>query len=228
MTRPLPFWPFDWWFAWWDALTPEPYVAPLRDAQFHAMASAPSAELVTAVDGGDPFAPATSIHPRGKQLVGRRLAAAILARRFGFSVPYAAPRYASATAKTVGPTLFAYVNVSDGNGLSPTLTWVAPSENSNSSRCPTDLTIPAFMCSAFEVMLSGGAPYPNGTWIPASAALEGGALVLSAPAPPSFTGVIAGTRNGWNAWPVVNIYSNVNADGTLDGALPLLPWTAPC
>ncbi|MEE7492540.1 GNAT family N-acetyltransferase [Methylobacterium oryzae CBMB20] len=32
MTRPLPFWPFDWWFAWWDALTPEPYVAPLRDA----------------------------------------------------------------------------------------------------------------------------------------------------------------------------------------------------
>ncbi|MBE7249390.1 GNAT family N-acetyltransferase [Methylobacterium sp. A49B] len=32
MTRPIPFWPFDWWFAWWDALTPEPYVAPLTDA----------------------------------------------------------------------------------------------------------------------------------------------------------------------------------------------------
>ncbi|GJE12515.1 GNAT family N-acetyltransferase [Methylobacterium longum] len=32
MTRPAPFWPFDWWFAWWDALTPEPYVAPLTDA----------------------------------------------------------------------------------------------------------------------------------------------------------------------------------------------------
>jgi [ribosomal protein S18]-alanine N-acetyltransferase len=32
MTRPLPFWPLDWWFAWWDALTPEPYVAPLSDA----------------------------------------------------------------------------------------------------------------------------------------------------------------------------------------------------
>ena len=32
MTRPLPFWPLDWWFAWWDALTPEPYVAPLADA----------------------------------------------------------------------------------------------------------------------------------------------------------------------------------------------------
>ncbi|MGH1572636.1 GNAT family N-acetyltransferase [Methylobacterium sp. P31] len=32
MTRPLPFWPLDWWFAWWDALTPEPYVARLTDA----------------------------------------------------------------------------------------------------------------------------------------------------------------------------------------------------
>ena len=32
MTRPLPFWPLDWWMAWWDALTPEPYVAPLSDA----------------------------------------------------------------------------------------------------------------------------------------------------------------------------------------------------
>ena len=32
MTRPLPFWPLDWWMAWWEALTPEPYVAPLFDA----------------------------------------------------------------------------------------------------------------------------------------------------------------------------------------------------
>lgn len=32
MTRPIPFWPLDWWAAWWDALTPEPYVAPLNDA----------------------------------------------------------------------------------------------------------------------------------------------------------------------------------------------------
>lgn len=32
MTRPIPFWPLDWWAAWWDALTPVPYVAPLTDA----------------------------------------------------------------------------------------------------------------------------------------------------------------------------------------------------
>ncbi|MGU3540280.1 GNAT family N-acetyltransferase [Methylobacterium sp. A54F] len=33
MTRPVsPFWPFEWWLAWWDTWGPEPYVAPLRDA----------------------------------------------------------------------------------------------------------------------------------------------------------------------------------------------------
>ncbi|QEE38039.1 MULTISPECIES: GNAT family N-acetyltransferase [unclassified Methylobacterium] len=32
MTRPIPFWPLDWWAAWWDALTPQPYVTPLADA----------------------------------------------------------------------------------------------------------------------------------------------------------------------------------------------------
>jgi [ribosomal protein S18]-alanine N-acetyltransferase len=28
----FPFWPLDWWAAWWDALSPAPYVAPLTDA----------------------------------------------------------------------------------------------------------------------------------------------------------------------------------------------------
>lgn len=33
MNRPaFPFWPMEWWMAWWEALTPPPSVAPLRDA----------------------------------------------------------------------------------------------------------------------------------------------------------------------------------------------------
>ena len=73
------------------------------------------------------------------------------------------------------------------------------------------------MCAAFELMLND-APYPNGTWIPAAAALDatGSGLVLSATAPAGE--IIAGSRNGWNAWPVVNVY---------DGTLPLLPWMEP-
>lgn len=34
-----PFWAFDWWNAWWDAIGSTPYVAPLRDpAQAPALA----------------------------------------------------------------------------------------------------------------------------------------------------------------------------------------------
>ncbi len=33
MSRPaFPFWPMEWWMAWWDALTPPPSYAPLTDA----------------------------------------------------------------------------------------------------------------------------------------------------------------------------------------------------
>lgn len=28
----FPLWPMEWWMAWWDALTPQPSVAPLTDA----------------------------------------------------------------------------------------------------------------------------------------------------------------------------------------------------
>lgn len=28
----FPFWPMEWWMAWWDALTPPPSVSPLIDA----------------------------------------------------------------------------------------------------------------------------------------------------------------------------------------------------
>ena len=70
------------------------------------------------------------------------------------------------------------------------------------------------MCAAFEIMLDD-APYPNGTWVPAAGALDaaGTGLVLSAAAPRGARA--AASRNGWNAWPIVNVYA---------GDLPLLPW----
>jgi hypothetical protein len=75
------------------------------------------------------------------------------------------------------------------------------------------------MCAWFEIM-QDDAPFPNGTWVNASAAIDaaGTGLVLSA------TATVAGakpaaTRNGWNAWPVVNVYS--------EAGLPLLPWMQP-
>lgn len=194
-------------------------LAGLRVAQQVGVSSAPGAELVSAIDGGDPLAPATSIHPRGKQLPGHRLALAIVARRYGAqAVEYAAPRYSTATASAQGLALEVSVLVSSSAGSTDMqLVWVPPSPASNSSRCPTDLGVLPIMCAGFEIMLSDGA-FPNGTWIPAAVEISAqeSALTLKATAPRAGL-VAAGTRNGWGAWPVVNVYS-------ADSRLPLLPW----
>ena len=100
------------------------------------------------------------------------------------------------------------------------LVWVPPSPASNSSRCPVDLGVLPLMCAGFELM-ADDAPFPNGTWVPAAASLDaaGTGLVLTATAPRQGVAA-AGTRNGWNAWPVINVYAAGNG-------LPLLPWQAP-
>jgi len=192
-------------------------IAPLRRAQAQGVAASPGAALATAIDGGDPLAPATSIHPRSKQLPGARLSQAILSQRYGLPVPYAAPGFASSTASAAGTELAVHVVLTAGGGEAPQLRWVPPSPASNSSRCPTDLQVLPIMCSGFEVMLND-APFPNGTWLPASGALDasGMGLVLTATAPRAGLAA-AGSRNGWNAWPVVNFY-------TVEGSLPLLTW----
>jgi hypothetical protein len=71
-------------------------VAALRQAQLAASDALPGMATITAADGGDPFGPIGSIHPRAKQLVGRRLAAAALTAVHGRPTPFAGPRYASA------------------------------------------------------------------------------------------------------------------------------------
>ncbi len=193
-------------------------IAPARLAQARGVAASPGAELATVIDGGDPLAPATSIHPRCKQLLGRRVAQAILARRFGLPVAYAAPRFASSVASAAGTALTLRVALASSAGAPPQpLEWRAPSAASNSTRCPTDLGVLPVMCAGFEVMLSD-APFPGGTWLPAAAAIDaaGTGLVLSATAPRAGLAV-AGSRNGWGAWPLVNAYA-------IEGDLPVLPW----
>ena len=200
-------------------------IAGMRAAQAAGVALSPGAELATAVDGGDPQAPATSIHPRGKQLPGQRLARAIAARRYGLpGIAYSAPSYAGGVAApaqglalSVSVALATAGSSSGSSGAPPQLQWLPPSPASNSSRCPTDLGVLPVMCRGFEVMLSD-APFPAGTWVPALAQVDaaGTGLVLSATAPKA--GLQAtGTRFGWGAWPVVNAY-------TVDGELPVLPW----
>ena len=201
-------------------------ISSLRAAQAAGVAATHGiAALASAVDGGDPDAPATSIHPRGKQTPGARLATAALALRLGRAplVSAAYPVYGGAVAAVgAGGTLSVHVSLTTSlPGVPPLpLVWTPPSPASNSSRCPVDLGVLPLMCAGFEVM-ANDAPFPNGTWVPATAALDaaGTGLVLTAAAPQPGLAA-AGTRNGWNAWPVVNVYAVENAN-------PLLPWEEP-
>jgi hypothetical protein len=196
-------------------------IAGMRAAQAAGVAASPGTELATAIDSGDPQAPATSIHPRGKQLPGMRLAQAIAAVRYALpGTAYAAPGYGGGVASSAGLALSVHVTLTTSAGAAappPALTWRPPTPASNSSRCPTDLGVLPIMCAGFEIMLSDGA-FPNGTWIPAAVEISAqeSALTLKATAPRAGL-VAAGTRNGWGAWPVVNVYS-------ADSRLPLLPW----
>lgn len=191
-------------------------VAAQRLAQAAGVAASPGSELATAIDGGDPLAPETSIHPRNKQLPGFRLAQAIVARRYGLNIAYAAPRYASSSASTSGAQLTVSIVLSGNAGL----IFKPPTPDSKSTRCPTDLTVPLFMCAAFEIMLDD-APFPNGTWVSAAAVVDAPGTGITLTATATTQGQkAAGSRNGWAAWPIVNIY-------TLDGNLPVLPWIEP-
>jgi hypothetical protein len=186
-------------------------VAALRDAQLRAADALPNASAVTAVDGGDPRAPKTSIHPRGKQLVGRRTGAAALSALYGVPAPFAGPRLA-AWAPGGGSGACATLTFSGGGG--GRLSLVAPSPTgplANSSVCP-DGVAPA-LCAGFSVLGS------DGVWRSASAsvAAAGDALVLQAEGAPAGV-VAAGVASGWAMWPITLLYGS--------NGLPAFPFNA--
>ena len=210
--------------AHWVTIALAPYTGGAVLAPFRAMqcaataASIPNSTCAWLVDGGDPLSPIGSVHSRNKQLVGRRVAAALSAALYG-APPLPTPGGA-------GPTFAgAALAAAPSGALSATVRFVAASLAggallfnpphaspwSNSSRCPTETgIIKAADCGWFSIIGSDGLSYN------ASAAVgaDGVTLQLAAQAPAGTAA--AGTEWGWNAWPVVSFY---NAAG-----LPMVPW----
>ena len=194
-------------------------VAALRQAQLAASDALPNMATVTAVDGGDPYGPIGSIHPRAKQLVGRRLAAAALTAAYKQPTPYAGPRYASAApGGGAAGTLSATVSFAAPSPASPgndgPLRLVAPSPAgpfANSSVCPAG--VQADLCAGFALRGS------DNVWYNATATLGASqrTLVLTASDPGVPAGLTAtATASGWSLWPITLLYSSAG--------LPAFPW----
>jgi sialate O-acetylesterase len=192
-------------------------VATLREAQLVACDQLPNMTAITAVDGGDPFGPIGSIHPRAKQLVGRRLAGVALTHLYGVPTPFAGPRYASAVAGSPG-SLSATVSFAPPSSASPgndgAMQLLTPSPvgpHANSSVCPVGVT--ADLCSSFALRGS------DGVWYAATATLDQSSrtlLLLAAGAGDKLTATA--TASGWSLWPISLLYSSAG--------LPAWPWNA--
>ena len=163
-----------------------------RLAQLAAL-GAPNVSCAPAYDLGDVASPWPG-HPRGKQPVAARLAAAL-------SVGAGAPAYAS-SAPAAAPSGALAVRVSLGGARAGGL-LLRPQPD-----CPAG--VPPGMCEGFSLQTSDGA------WHPAQAALtpQGDALLLSV----SGTGTLAAnaTRAMFANWPLASLYN--------EARFPVLPW----
>jgi len=208
--------------AHWTTIQLAPYVAsaelaPFRNMQCATTWALPNASCAVIADDGDPLSPIGSVHSRNKQLVGRRVAAGILAHVYGGSEDPSlqlGPRYSGVVSSTSAPlsATVAFAPETAPGGL----VYVPPHVNAwqNSSRCPIELpSVKIATCGFIELLGSDGVYY-NVTSSVANA--DGSLTITAASAPAAVT--LKGTRYGWNAMPVVNFY---NTNG-----LPMVPWSA--
>lgn len=216
--------------AWWGIAQLAPWassapadnimVADLRASQLKVRAARVNVTVATAVDGGDPFAPIGSIHPRTKQPLGRRLAAGALNAMFtGLATLPAStgPLYASAVSGggPPGAALSATITFDPATLGGAPLVMVAPNPIgplANSSVCPAAGVDPG-LCAGFQLQDS------TGVWWDAAASVtpDGARLVLFNASAPSGT-VLNATSNGYSLWPITLLY---NAAG-----VPAFPWRA--
>jgi len=208
--------------AHWTTIQLAPYLtssplAAFRSMQCETTAAIANASCAVIVHDGDPLSPIGSVHSRNKQLVGRRVAAGILAYVYGddTAAPFqSGPRYAGIAPKAGGAlsatVSFAPETVEGG------LVFVPPHVDSwqNSSRCPTELPeVTLASCGFFELLGSDGVYYNA-----SDVAIDAGGVTLTVTAASAPGGVtVAGSRFGWAVWPVVNFYG--------PKGLPIVPWS---
>lgn len=100
-------------------------LGPFRDMQCATTLSLANTSCTVIDDDGDLYSPIGNVHSRNKQLVGRRVAAGILANVYGTGQQAVGPTYAGATFGVDGTTWTANVTFTPGS-LAGGLVYVAP------------------------------------------------------------------------------------------------------
>lgn len=191
-------------------------VAWFREAQLAAL-KLPNVTAATAIDLGDPLSPAGSIHIRDKQAAGARLAAGLLALRYGVAdAPYVSPRATGTSCSTV-----------IGGGLKAVVTLDAAAAAAagglqllDGPTCPTSLNVNVSECSWFGLLGS------DGLWRNATATLApggGASVTLTAAARTGITPIASGYA--WSIYPVATLATHHGPGGW---PLPVLPWLINC
>ena len=187
-----------------------PYSLPYeRAAQLKGLAAGGPVHAANTIDLGDALAPHGSVHPRGKQAVARRMAAAARALIYGDdTVPYLSPTYARG-AVVASDAASATVQVD----FAP----APPSSGALSLRpaaCPVGVGgLPLSECAWFDVQLADSS-WRNASGVALSG--DGKSLLLTVA-----TGglKVNATRGFFSPWPVVVLFS-------VEG-LPVMPWWEP-
>jgi len=171
-----------------------------RQAQLAALTLS-GVGFASAVDLGDPLSEFGSVHPRAKQPVGARLAAAAQALAYGdSSVVWRGPGFQSASVRASGTvvTITILFNLYGSSGL------VAKSNQT----CPSQQ--PAAFCANWQVTLN------NGTVAAAQQLMVSGGQVQIQLQGVATSVSLIGIKYAYAAWPVTTIF---NAEG-----LPAIPF----
>jgi len=173
----------------------------LRNAQLTGGMKLKGVGYAVAVDLGDHFGPAKSVHSRRKQEVGRRLALEALRLQYSQPVVSRGPQFASAAAVDTAAGAAAGLKISyvqDGSAtmLHPYATADCSVATNGDKKCCDE--------SPFEVQASA-----SGSWVRANYTITGGTEVtLTMPAGLAATDG-TGVRYDWEQWPGCALYNGV-------------------